>query len=285
MRLLVVCAVLTLFVGCDAEDPGSDTTMLMIRLEPRVGQDALIDDPTTVYTINGQAMTIESARLYLSEITLLADNGDEVTFKADPITLPAKDAEDNTVTHTVDDRVILFKHDDGHHVYELGEVPAGVYNGVRFKVGIDGLTNRVDPTQAPTGHPLAVQTDKGNHWSWNAGYIYIRMDGHLDLDGDGTPESSEDAQWFVHLGTPNFLRQAEVGSTFTLQEGHMQELHILADYARFIQDVDYSDPTQRDCHTGNNLPVANKVGDQIGNAFTFHGLHTVEDDDHHHGDE
>ncbi len=265
--------VLLFLAACDASDPEDETVMLNLDIEPVISGQALSDDPSTIYTLNGQAMTFTSARFYVSEITLLAENGDEVRVKTEAVTLPAKDTDDNNVTHTVDEQIILFKHDTGQRRYDLGEVPAGTYTGIRYKVGIDGLTNRVDPTQAPAGHPLAIQTDKGNHWSWNAGYIYLRMDGQLDLDGDGTPEAGEDATWFVHLGTPNFLREVELSTTFSLQGGNMHDLHLMVDYAKFIEDVDYTDPEQRDCHTANNLPVANKVGADISSAFMFHGVH------------
>ena len=269
--ILLLCTVI--LMGCEADSMEDDTTMLMLDLQPKVGTQDLSSDPATVYTINGQAITFESARMYLSEITLLRANGEEVTFTDEAITVPAKNANDETITHTTNERVILAKHDTGEEMYSLGEVPAGTYEGVRFKFGITGTTNNIDPTQVPATHPLAKQTDKNNHWSWNAGYIYLRIDGLLDLDGDGAVESTDEAKWNVHLGTPNFAQVIELDETFTLEGGGMQNLHIVADYAKLIEDVDFSDPAQRVCHTMNNLPVAQKVAADMIGAFMLHGIH------------
>jgi hypothetical protein len=218
--LLLLCTFI--LTGCDADSMEDDTAMLMLNLEPKVGTQDLSTDPATVYTVNGQALTFGSARMYLSEITLLRANGEEVTMSGESLTVPAKNENDETVTHTTSERIILAKHDAGEELFALGEVPAGTYEGARFKFGITGMTNNIDPTQVPATHPLAKQTDKNNHWSWNAGYIYLRIDGLLDLDGDGTVESSDDAKWNVHLGTPNFAQVVQLDETFTLEAGKTQ---------------------------------------------------------------
>lgn len=259
--------------GCEANNMDDETTTLMLRLQPTVGTQDLSSDPATVYTIGDQNLTFGSARMYISEITLLRDNGEEVTFTGETITVPAKNENDETITHTTSDLFILAKHDAGDEMFTLGEVPAGVYEGVRFKLGITGTNNNIDPSQVPAGHPLAKQTDKNNHWSWNAGFIYLRIDGLLDLDGDGAVETSDEAGWNVHLGTPNFAQVIELDETFTLDGDGMQTLHLIADYARFVEDVDFSDPAQRICHTMNNLPVAQKVAADISGAFMLHGIH------------
>ena len=262
--------------GCEADGSmaDDDTAVLTLDLEPVVGSEALSDDPAAVYDVNGQHLTFASARMYLSEITLIRKGGEEVRLAAEPVTAPALDADSAVVAHTLAERVVLARHDAGEARYELGEVPAGVYEGVRFKVGLTGLTNRLDATQVPASHPLAQQTDKNNHWSWNAGYIYLRIDGLLDLDGDGAVEAegTDGAAWNVHLGTDAFAETVELDGTFTLEAGQMQDLHIVADYAALIQDIDFADPAQRICHTMNNLPVAEAVRADVAGAFGLHGI-------------
>lgn len=285
-RLFSLLVVMGMFVlaGCDSSVDGDDgeMTMVNLRLEPIVAGSPMSSHEGHVYTINGRAMTLESARLYVSEITLIKEDGTEHTIEADsPMTLPAR-SDDGDISHTVNEKIMLFKHDVGEDEHALGHIEAGDYKGLRFKVGIDGLTNKVDVSQVAAGHPLAKQTDRNNHWSWNAGYIYLRMDGLVDGDGDGTPESD----WDVHLGTPDFLTTVELDFDFHLHADEPSELHVMVDYAAFIQDVDYSNSDNFLCHTMNNLPVAQKVGASISDAFMFHGVHALEDGhdhDHDHG--
>ena len=263
--------------GCDSSADGDEgTTMVTLFLQPTVAGTPLSTDLSTTYTVNGATISFSSARMYISEITLLRKDGTAVSFEGETITVPAKDANDNDITHTVTDQIVLAKHDAGVHKYMLGEVPEGEYTGVRYKVGIAGTTNRVDPSQVPATHPLAKQTDRNNHWNWNAGYQFIRMDGLVDTNADGTP----DEVWETHLGTANFLTDLNLAMDFQLNDGEGVELHIIADYGKLLQDVDLNNPDERLCHTGNNLPVANKVGAMIGEAFEFHGVHEATGHDH-----
>ncbi len=269
-----IAASILLLSGCEANSPEDDTAMLMLDLEPVVGPQAFSE--STTYTLNGQAMTFASGRFYLSEIVLIQEDGTEVTMTGESVTGPALNDAEETVTHTTNDRIILAKHDAGETLYEIGEVPAGAYKGVRMRIGLSGLTNKMDPTQVPSDHPLAQQTDRNNHWSWNAGYIFARMDGQLDLDGDGTVEQTEDALWDVHLGTPNFSQILEFDQTFSLAGGLMQNLHVVVDYAKLLETLDFSDPDERNCHTMDNMPVAMKVAAQYTSAFELHGIHSAE---------
>lgn len=274
-RLFVTLFALALgggvLAGCDSTANGDSTAMVNIDLAAVFDGTPVSTDASTVYTIGGRNITLSSARIYLSEITLLKSDGSEVTFvNENPVTVPAKDPSDNDVSHTVSDQIVLAKHDAGQGMFALGEAEAGSYTGIRYKVGIDGLNNRVDATQVPASHPLAKQTDANNHWSWNSGYIFLRMDGTVDTDGDGTTESD----WETHIGTGNFLNEIQLNHAFDLNEGDEVDLHIIVDYAQFVADIDFSNAGELLCHTMDNLPVAQKVDARVANAFMFHGVHT-----------
>ncbi len=254
--------------GCDSTVDEQGSAAVTLSLVPVVDGTPLSGDLSTTYDLNGATVTFSTARMYLSEIALVRSDGSLVTFQGDEITVPAKDPDDNDVTHSVSDRIVLAKHDLGERAYALGEAPSGMYTGIRYKVGIAGTTNRVDPSQVPAEHPLAKQTDRNNHWSWNAGYMFIRMDGEVDTDGDGTP----DEEWETHLGTPRVLMDVSLFREFELAGGQDAELSIVADYGSLLKDVDLTNPDERLCHTMNNLPVANKVKDAIAASFTLDGL-------------
>lgn len=155
-------AALSLLAGCDAAT-SDDPVALSLTVDPRVGTQALTTNPNTLYTFGIARATLSSARLYISEITLLTADGESVRLAGPPVTLPAKTTAGADTTITVTDRIVLARSDMGETTYTLGEAPAGRYTGVRFKVGIAGIANRVDATQAPAGSALAKQTDKNNH--------------------------------------------------------------------------------------------------------------------------
>ena len=264
------------FSGCDSTVNEDGSSMVTLFLQPTVAGTPLSSDLSTTYEVNGATVSFTSARVYISEIELLRSDGTALTFEGETITAPAKNESDEDVTHTVTDQVVLAKHDLGQHLYELGMAEAGDYTGIRYKVGLDGLTNRLDASQVPASHPLAKQTDKNNHWNWSAGYQFLRMDGLVDTDNDQTP----DEVWEVHLGTANFLTEMEQSMNFTLEEDGSVNLHIIMDYATLLSTVDLTDPNERLTHVADNLPMANKVGDMLDDAFMFHGVHEANEHNH-----
>ncbi len=275
---VVVLLVLAL-AGCDTTVQDEDPVEVSFDLEAVFDGTPLIADGAQAVTLNGHSLTFESARMYLSGITLIKDDGTEHVFMAEQsLTTVAKNtATDTDVPHTVDEKIVLVKHDAQNAHYHLGEVEPGSYSGLRFTLGISGLTNNVDASQIPESHPLGKQTDRNNHWSWNSGFIFLRLDGLVDADGDGTPES----EWDVHLGTPNYLNTLTFNQEFQLNPGQEVDLHVMIDYAKFLADLDYGDPSQHICHTMNNIPVANKVQARVQEAFMLHGVHVATDGHDH----
>ncbi len=81
-----------------------------------------------------------------------------------------------------------------------GQVPAGVYTGVRFTLGVPFERNHGDPTAAPA--PL---NSTAMFWNWQGGYKFLKFDTHT---GSTTPEPAvaPNAQvhvtrYSVHLGS------------------------------------------------------------------------------------
>ncbi len=260
---MAMSIMLLLLAGCDSSVMEDGSVTLTLHVNAHVNGQPLSTNSSTTYDVNGATISFESARIYLSEITLINTQNEAIILESEPLTVPAKGDNDENISHTVQDQVVLVRHDAGITAYDIGSLQPGEYKEIRFKVGIAGATNRVDPSQVPPEHPLAKQTDRNNHWNWNAGYLFLRVDGLVDSDDDGTP----DAGWDVHLGTEKFLREVTLSHRLTLHHETPASLNIDVNYAEFLKNVDLNDPDQRICHTMNNLPVANAVADQIIPAF------------------
>ncbi len=261
--MMVAAIIIVAFAGCDSSVMEHGNANLTLNLKPRVGGEALSTNPDSTYDVNGAKISFGSARMYISEITLINDENESITISNESLTVPAKNDSDENISHTIQDQVILVKHDEGINSYDAGSWPAGDYQEIRFKVGISGTTNRIDPSQVPAQHPLAKQADVNNHWNWNAGYLFLRMDGLVDTDDDAVP----DEKWAIHLGTPRFLREVSLKHDFTLENEKPAMLDISVNYAEFLRNVDLKDPDERICHTMNNLPVATAVADQISSSY------------------
>jgi len=254
-------------MGCDADsNGGNDPVNVSLAVQGMFGGQPLATG--TTYDHNGANVTIEAARVYLSDFVLTRADGEEIALASDAVTVPAKDENDNDVSHTVSDKVVLAKNDLGMSDNHMGEIPAGDYTSLSFRVGIVGMDNRVDPTQFPASHPMAKQTDFNNHWSWASGYIYLRMDGEVDTDDDGTM----DTNWEAHIGRDASSRVVTLNTDFTITE-MANELHVMVDYQHFIETLDLTNPQEQVTHGMDNPPMAAKVVGMLDGAFMLHGVH------------
>ena len=262
--------------GCDSADAPTGPVAVRLDVEAFAGGAAFRAGQP--FTVDGRTGQLDVARFYLSGLTLLHEDGREIAVIADaPVTVRAQDESGAEIQHAVDERYVLV--DAAARVpVALGEVPAGRYTGMRFTLGVDGLDNRAATEDFPAGHPLAPQ-EPSMHWSWNSGYVFLRLDGLLDVDGDGvvdastgTPGDPASGQWRLHLGLTANATTVTLAEPFTLDADETQSLHLQVDLARFVQGIDYAVPANRFCMTGGCTPVVDQAKANVLAAFTFHGV-------------
>lgn len=138
-------------------------------------------------------------RLYLSDITLLKEDGSETRISEVEYLdfTPDSGASDLSVTPK-----ITFKN-----------VPEGMYSGIRLGYGVKPSLNAKQPSDFPTGHPLNQEID---YWGGWKSYIFMVLDGKGDPDGDGVKNLS----FSYHCGSD------PVYTTFTFNEHiHVEKGH------------------------------------------------------------
>jgi hypothetical protein len=55
--------------------------------------------------------------------------------------------------------------------FTINNIPAGLYNNVRFNIGVDSLRNHVGDQSGDLDPAL------GMYWSWTSGYVHFRIEG------------------------------------------------------------------------------------------------------------
>lgn len=269
--ILALMGISLIGAGCESLETIEDKTPLQLRIVPLWGEQPY--NVQRVKVVNGRVMTLQSSRMYISEVALLRADGTSyrITDEA-PLKTTVQDENGAAASYIVTDKILLFRHDQWKNEHFLGLIEPGSYSGIRFKLGIDGLNNRVDGAQIRAAdHPLGAQGNFRNYWSPQKGYIYLRMGGFVDSDGDGLVEAS----WNVHLGTTDFIQTLEWQSPFTLKADEPTEMHFSVDYSKFIAGVDYSNPANLTSDTTDNLPVARSVHAAIPGAFILHGVKPI----------
>jgi hypothetical protein len=128
-----------------------------IEFDHRAGDDAL--DFGTEYTnAAGEKLKFTTFDYFISNIVLVKSDGTEYA-------VPKNDS------------YFLIKHDDvDSREVKLSNIPAGDYTGLKFVIGVDSAKS-VSPISERTGVLDPAGAASGMYWSWNSGYIFVKVEG------------------------------------------------------------------------------------------------------------
>ena len=195
------------------------------------------------YTVNGTKITFSLFQYYISNI---------VSFDDTDLS--------NLSFH---DTYLLVKPTETQ--YALGQTFNDYTSFLRFDLGIDAATNAqssADFAAWPADHPLAAQSP-AMHWNWNLGYIFFKIEGKVDSDGDGTV----DQDFIYHVGTDNMKRAVAIIIDEDLDEAN-KVYSIQLDLEKVLNGIDFSVEASWDTHTGNNPDLAKQLADNFVTAFS-----------------
>lgn len=153
------------------------------------------------------AMTIEFDNIYgnqqlkLNDITYKNAMGDDVTINQfdyfiSNIHLVKSDGTEYIVPQ--DSSYFLIKESDvASQKVTLSNIPAGDYKSLKFMIGVDSLRNTMDIAKR-TGILDPATGAQGMYWSWNSGYIFMKMEG---ISPSAPLDSASNARKFrFHIG-------------------------------------------------------------------------------------
>ncbi len=209
-----------------------------LHVHHKVGTQAF--STATTYThSSGRQYKFTTARFYVSGIELETATGHAHGEEYAQIVAPSSD-------------------------YDLGEFEAGTYTGLNFNLGIDSASNHADPTSFDATHPLSASSTTFDHWSWNSGYIFIKIEGVADTSA--TMTGTVDGPFEIHIGGDSFLRALSYAKSFEVPITGAFELGIDIDWAKALDGVDLRNATT---HTMDNMPLAQQVLANMLTAITL----------------
>lgn len=193
---------------------------------------------------------VQLLRFYLSHLVLVKDDGTEVEVKD-------VDYLDFVNNHST-------SNPSGEEI--TGIIPAGNYTAMRFAIGVDSTVNFGDPSVYGSDHPLSVY--RGAHWSWNSGYIFMKLEGEIDTlpNGSGTL----DGTFLYHTGTTALYRELQFDDDFTVTPDGTFEYQLKLDVDRFFySDTDTLDAVHDNfSHTMGTFALAEQVTNLFTGAFS-----------------
>jgi hypothetical protein len=125
------------------------TGKLNVKVTYSYGSSPLIFDKELYANMGGDTFTISLIRHYLSNITLIGDNG-----KVNLNDYHLINAEETPSTQ-----------------FQINNVPAGVYKSVSAILGVDSLRNGSGLQEG------ALDPAYGMFWTWATGYIFFKFEG------------------------------------------------------------------------------------------------------------
>lgn len=220
-------------ISCGEDKDTSTTINLGMEIN---GQSLVLGD---TYDLNGTSVVIDRAAFYLGGLNYVVDGAD------------------------VPSNTFIFLIKDGQNaITKALSKESNKLEEIKFFVGVDPVTNLqqdISPEERDSSDPLSIQ-DPSMHWSWNTGYKFLAIDGKADLDNDGVMETSI----AYHIGSNPFLTNISVPMNKEL-DGENLSIDLALNLNTFFQDVDFE--VETDTHTGNNIPLAEKLTANLTSAF------------------
>ena len=246
--ILVFFTFASVVTACKKEpesEPTPDTIgQVNLEFEHVVGNEALALNPQQYTNANGDQFQITTFKYYISNIVLT---------KADGTTYKQPDSYYLIDQEQADSKLIT-----------LENVPSGEYTGLTFTVGVDSTRN---VSGAQTG---ALDPTQGMFWSWNTGYIFMKLEGY-------SPQS-ENGGIIFHIGgfkTPNnTIRTVSPnlnGSKMLVAAGKAPQVHVKVDVLEMFQTPQVIKFT--DLSTTMGGPASVNIADNYRDMFRIEHIH------------
>jgi hypothetical protein len=187
-----------------------------------------VDEYNTIYLDeNGRGIKLSRAQFYISDIELVKLN-DEIVYAKDIL---LKTLEEES--------------------YLVGDIPVGNYKAIKFKLGLNGDLNDLQPDAVSSG-ALSDTSMWFNANDFTDGYVYLNAVGEIDTSAD---LSGKYAPFSYKIGTStNVVTVNLPENTFPVYEGIISYVHLNADYSKLFQNIDITNQ--------NNLNIINLQDNQ-----------------------
>lgn len=224
---IAASAAVLLCSSCD-KDSGSDvnpgdTGSITIEFDNVVGSNDLALNTGNYTNGSGETFTISTLDYFISNIKLKTSDGKEYVVPAD------------------ESYFLIKEEDEATHEIELENVPAGDYVSFTFTVGVDSLKSTSSVSER-TGVLDPAGDAAGMYWTWNSGYIFLKMEGTSPVS------TTQDKKIYYHVGgfggydspTLNNIKTVTVNAPFESaakvrkDKEHAPAVHFFADAGKIL---------------------------------------------------
>lgn len=152
---------LFLLHSCKSNPDPYANNSLTLSFSNKVGSDAVAVGSGTYKNAVGEDFTVTAFSYFISNISLKKADGTSYTYPQDSSYFLIRETN-------VDSKKVVLK-----------GVPTGDYTELKFMIGVDSLRNTMDLSRRKgVLDPGDISHDDGMYWSWNSGYIFLKLEGN-----------------------------------------------------------------------------------------------------------
>lgn len=183
---------------------------VVVSFSHQAGTDPLVVNQTEFAIWNGKKVKLSRAEFYISEMEI--HHADETKM-------------------SIADQYLLVNAKNPEAEFNLGTWNVDAAHGMTLHIGVPESVNHDDPAAWPADHPLAPQ-NPSMHWGWSSGYRFMAIEGKVDNNGDGVPESIFE----YHNLFDSLYRMVELTGIQQAANGVLH-LHFTLDYVQLFENM------------------------------------------------
>jgi len=217
LKLIALLLVSLIYTSCGDDEP--DTTQNAegsIEMAMKVTYDGepLVLSEDYVYP-DGKAMFFSRFSFFMSDLTLRTEEGAASSDASNHLRLGQAHSTPELAEEGLK--------------FNLNGVKSGDYVNLSFDIGVPAEQNAMQPEDFTSDNDLS---QSGEYWpGWNS-YVFCKVEGVIDFDGDGTPETD----FALHLGADEALVNIELDKDFVVNDNQTTELVIPIELKNIFQN-------------------------------------------------
>lgn len=185
---------------------------LILNFKHVVGKQLLQLTDTYYTNIHGEKFNVSKFNYYISNIRLKRSNGKTWKQRNSYYLIQSSQPQSQTIT--------------------LTDIPTGEYTEISFLIGVDEKRNSSGAQEG------ALDPANGMFWSWNTGYIFLKIEGNTLINKQGTQSSQK---FMYHCGgfegIYNNIRPKHLslrGNSLKIQANNPSKVGVKVDIQKFF---------------------------------------------------
>ena len=257
LLILLISTSIFMAASCGDDQILGETADVNLNFKGTYGDDPLVcQNSDFIYAYpDGREIRFTSFEFFISEVSLVEEGG---TDGVELIDIKYVNFTENTTAEGADSAIS----------FPLN-IPTGTYKGLKIGIGVPADLNNTSSSELSASHPLRKH---GSFWSGWGSYIFTKIGGVYDIEGDGLA-NSQNVSITHHLGSDAMYKEIFLSKPIQLEKGDVLDLNIQLDaralYETGVDMLDLTDSVNQVTHDPENIQAATYMTSNYQQAFSI----------------